>query len=650
MLMINRKVKILTILSSATDPITSTQLAAITEVSSRTIREDIKELNTDLKSNGALIEALKGKGFILTVLNEPLFTHYSEKIDQSLEQISSNPDTPNERIDYLLNLFLKESKPVKLDDLSEEIHVSRSTIQADLKTVKQLLEPYSLKLVSRPNYGIRLKGTELNRRFAMSEFLFNQQKSGPNLIHMQNVSSIAGINEPILNSMWSILLDQINQNDIVLSDVALNNLFVHIVIAYKRIKEGYSVNLIEKDLSEIQTQKEYTVATKIVQQIEQSLHVTFPEIEIAYIAIHLLGTKLIGESNNTKSQYEQVIDPMIQKLIDQILLQLKKELNLPLLDDQELIMSLALHLKPAINRYKFNMNIRNPMLEDIKAHYPLAFEAGIIAALEIKKTLSVEIDENEVAYIALHIGAAMEREKEAHFLKKCYIVCASGVGSSKLIQYKVTSEFRSEIEVVGTTELYRINEIPYNNIDFIISAVPIKEILPVPVIEVNTILSRYDLSRIEQFIGGNNSDPITFINKEHTFLNQSLKTKEEVFEFLIDQLTPFHDLPEDYQLLLEKREEIAPTSYGNNVAIPHPITPQTKKTFLTFCTLDQPILWGERKVQFICLLNVEKDSQEDLQLLYDILGKIVNTPAIVSKLLHCSDYDEFISIIQSVKN
>lgn len=519
--MINRKVKILTILSSATDPITSTQLAAITEVSSRTIREDIKELNTDLKSNGALIEALKGKGFILTVLNEPLFTHYLEKIDQSLEQISSNPDTPNERIDYLLNLFLKESKPVKLDDLSEEIHVSRSTIQADLKTVKQLLEPYSLKLVSRPNYGIRLKGTELNRRFAMSEFLFNQQKSGPNLIHMQNVSSIAGINEPILNSMWSILLDQINQNDIVLSGVALNNLFVHIVIAYKRIKEGYSVNLIEKDLSEIQTQKEYTVATKIVQQIEQSLHVTFPEIEIAYIAIHLLGTKLIGESNNTKSQYEQVIDPMIQKLIDQILLQLKKELNLPLLDDQELIMSLALHLKPAINRYKFNMNIRNPMLEDIKAHYPLAFEAGIIAALEIKKTLSVEIDENEVAYIALHIGAAMEREKEAHFLKKCYIVCASGVGSSKLIQYKVTSEFRSEIEVVGTTELYRINEIPYNNIDFIISAVPIKEILPVPVIEVNTILSRYDLSRIEQFIGGNNSDPITFINKEHTFLNQS---------------------------------------------------------------------------------------------------------------------------------
>lgn len=646
----NRKVKILNILSSANTPITSTQLAAVTEVSSRTIREDIKELNTDLKINGAQIEALKGKGFKITIFNELLYNQYLEQIDHSLDQISNNPDTPNERIDYLLNLFLRKSNPVKLDDLSEEIHVSRSTIQADLKTVKQLLEPYSLKLISRPNYGISLKGTELNRRFAISEFLFNQQKAGPSLLQMQHVSSIAEINELILNNMWSILLEQINRNEIVLSDVALNNLFVHIVIAYKRIKEGYSVALVEKDLSEIQTQKEYKVATKIVEQIEQTLHVTFPAIEIAYIAIHLLGTKLIGESNNSTTQYEQVIDPMIQKLIDQILLQLKKELNLSLLNDQELIMSLALHLKPAINRYKFNMNIRNPMLKDIKSHYPLAFEAGIIAALEIKKALSVEIDENEVAYIALHIGAAMEREKEKHFLKKCYIVCASGVGSSKLIQYKVTAEFRSEIEVVGTTELYRIHEIPYDNIDFIISAVPIKDTLPVPIIEVNTILSHYDLSRIEHFIKDVHSDPIAFIDEDHTYLNQSLKSKQEVFNFLVDKLTPIHALPADYQLLLEKREEIAPTSYGNNVAIPHPITPQTLKTFLTFCTLDQPIIWGERKVQFICLLNVEKDSQEDLQLLYDILGKIVNTPAIVAKLLQCSSYNDFISIIQTLAN
>lgn len=644
----NRKAIILKTLSSSNRPITSTQLATLTDVSSRTIREDIKELNLDLESKGTEIESLKGKGFMIKIQDKSAFKYYVDELNQLLDQSNTLPDTPNERIYYLLNIFLRENKPVKVDDLSEKIHVSRSTIQADLKTVKKLLEPYSLKLISRPNYGISLNGTELNRRFAISEYLFNQKESGPQLIQMQHISLIAEISESVLTDIWLILLEQINKNNIVLSDVALNNLFVHIVIAYKRIKEGYSVDLVEKDLTEILDQKEFKVAQNIVQRIENALNVSFPTIEIAYIAIHLLGTKLINQSNESATSFEQVIDPLILKLINQILVQLKKELGLSLLGDQELVMSLALHLKPAINRYKFSMNIRNPMLEDIKTHYPLAFEAGIVAAMEIKKKLSVEIDENEVAYIALHIGAAMERKKEQHSLKKCYIVCASGVGSAKLIQYKLTTAFRSEIEVLGTTELYRIHEIPYEEIDFVISAVPIRETLPVPVLEVNTILSHSDLNLIQRFIKGSQADSVTFIDREHTFLNLPLKSKEEVFDFLVSKLTPIHHLSSEYRTLLEKREEIAPTSYGNNVAIPHPIAPQTAETFLTFCTLNQPITWGERKVQFICLLNVEKDSQEDLQLLYDILGTIVNTPSVVSKLVHCTSYEEFSSTIQAL--
>lgn len=231
-------------------------------------------------------------------------------------------------------------------------------------------------------------------------------------------------------------------------------------------------------------------------------------------------------------------------------------------------------------------------------------------------------------------------------MKKCYIVCASGIGSSKLIQYKLKSEFRSEIEVLGTTELYRLKEIPYPDIDFIISAVPINEPLPVPVLEVNAILSQVDLNNIKQFIKSDHSNPLTFIDEEHTFLNQSFRSKEEIFLFLMDQLKEKHALSEDYIEQLEKREEIAPTAYGNYVSIPHPITPQTSTTFLTFCTLKQPVQWGERKVQFVCLLNVEKDSLEDLQRLYDVLGKIVNTPSIVSKLLQCETYAEFIETIQ----
>ncbi|MEC6747230.1 BglG family transcription antiterminator [Marinilactibacillus sp. XAAS-LB27] len=641
-----RQLKILKELSSAHQPVTSDQLASLIEVSSRTIRKDIKALNDELEQSGAYIYALKGKGFELVVKDKRLFDQYVQELDPTFNQNLDLPDTPIERIKYLLNLILRNNEPIKLDDLSEQIHVSRSTLQADLKSIRPLLERYSLTVISRPNYGLILQGTELNRRFAISEYLYDHREIGPNLIQLKQVSAIAEMNETTLNDIWIILLYQIEVNKIVLSDIALNNLFVHIVIAYKRIKEGYSVNLIKQELADIQTQKEYEVAQKIIMQIQEVLGVSFPEIEIAYIAIHLLGTKLVNTSLTLDGSNDQVVNPEILQLVEDILKRIQKELSLQLTQDRELKISLALHLKPAINRYKYNMNIRNPMLEDIKSHYPLAFEAGITAATVINQTLSVEIDENEVAYIALHLGAAIERVKENLSLKKCYIVCASGIGSSKLIQYKLKSEFRSEIEVLGTTELYRLKEIPYPDIDFIISAVPINEPLPVPVLEVNAILSQVDLNNIKQFIKSDHSNPLTFIDEEHTFLNQSFRSKEEIFLFLMDQLKEKHALSEDYIEQLEKREEIVPTAYGNYVSIPHPITPQTSTTFLTFCTLKQPIQWGERKVQFVCLLNVEKDSLEDLQRLYDVLGKIVNTPSIVSKLLQCETYAEFIETIQ----
>ncbi|WP_208560170.1 BglG family transcription antiterminator [Marinilactibacillus kalidii] len=642
-----RQMKILEKLSSSKQPVTSDQLAALIEVSSRTIRKDIKTLNEELENVNATIQALKGKGFDLVVHDQPQFDAYVKELDPTFNQNRDMPNSPNERVKYMLNLLLRKNESIKLEALSEEIHVSRSTLQADLKTIKTLLEPYSLSLVSRPNYGLILKGTELNRRFAISEYLYDHREIGPNLIQLKQVSAIAEMSESILNDIWIILLYQIDANRIVLSDIALNNLFVHIVIAYKRIKEGYSVNLIQKELMDIKTQKEYHVAQKIITQIQEVLGVRFPEIEIAYIAIHLLGTKLVNTTLLLKESTDPVVDPEIDSLVNRILQKINAEMSLDLIEDRELRVSLALHLKPAINRYKYNMNIRNPMLEDIKLHYPLAFEAGITAAVVIDHTLEVEIDENEIAYIALHIGAAIERAKEKQTLKKCYIVCASGVGSSKLIQYKLKSEFRSVIDVVGTTELYRLKDIPYGDIDFVVSAVPIKDVLPVPVIEVNAILSQMDLNSIDRFIKGDQSSPLTFIKEEHTFLNLTLKSKEAVFEYFYDALKTNHSLPEGYVDELKKREEIAPTAYGNYVAIPHPISPQTDQTFLTFCTLNQPIIWGERKVQFVCLLNVQKNSQEDLQLLYDVLGRIVNTPAIVQKLLQCKTYQSFIQTIQT---
>lgn len=422
-------------------------------------------------------------------------------------------------------------------------------------------------------------------------------------------------------------------------------MFIHIAITYKRVQSGHHVSIYPKEYKEIIHQKEYEVANNIVEKVEQKLQVTFPEVEIAYIAIHLLGTKMISQTNISEKGIEQVMDDEVFQLTSSILEAIENKLELEIRNDRELIIGLGLHLKPAINRYRYGMNIRNPMLDDIKANYPVAFEAGVMAGIVLEEHTGIKIDENEIGYLALHIGAAMERKKMQTGPRRCMVVCASGVGSAQLIYYKLKSQFGTKLEVVGTTEYYKLNQISFDELDFIVSTIPIPDKLPVPVIQVNSILGESDLKRVESFVWEDNEDVFEFIKEHLVFLDKPFNTKEEVLEFLYSQLVKLNLVEGGFLNAVYEREAVAPTSFGNLVAIPHPITPQTNETFLTICTLQKPIIWQDKRVQFVCLLSVEKNSSSDLQTLYSMLGKIVDDVSIVQQILRCETYKDFLRVL-----
>lgn len=630
-------------LMAADMPLTSDYLASINQVTSRTTREDIKNLDVLLSENGAQVKSLKGKGYELSIHDDQLFRKYLKVIVQdSPSQHQNMPDLPEERIKYLIKRLLLANKHVKLDSLADELHISRSTIQNDIRNVKEILYSYGIELKSRPNYGMKISGNELKLRFCMAEYIFDRSgKSDTDIF----TSQLPWLIKENLNEISTIILEQISANDITLSDIALNNLFIHIAITYKRVQAGHHVSLYPKEYKEIIDQKEYQVAHKIVGKVEEKLQITFPEIEIAYIAIHLLGTKMVSQTNISEDGLEQVIDEEVLQLTSSILGTIEDRFMLGIKHDRELIVGLVLHLKPAINRFRYGMNIRNPMLDDIKANYPVAFEAAILAGLELEEHTGARIDENEIGYIALHIGAAMERKKIQTSPKRCLVVCASGVGSAQLIYYKLKSQFGTKLDVAGTTEYYKLNQISLTNFDFLVSTIPIPDELPIPVIQVNSILGETDIKKVEGFVQEDDDHVLNFIKKDLVFLGKSLHTKNDVLEFLNRQLVKSDLVDEGFIEAVYEREALAPTSFGNFVAIPHPVTPQTDETFLTVCTLQKPILWGDKRVQFICLLSVEKNSSTDMQNLYSMLGQIVDDISIVQQILKCQTYDDLIEVL-----
>jgi len=82
------------------------------------------------------------------------------------------------------------------------------------------------------------------------------------------------------------------------------------------------------------------------------------------------------------------------------------------------------------------------------------------------------------------------------------------------------------------------------------------------------------------------------------------------------------------------------------VAIPHPLTPETDETFWTVCTLKRPIEWTDKhRVQFICLLNIRKVPESDLDSMYKRLIALVENSTTVQKVIKSESAEEIIKIL-----
>lgn len=621
--------------------VSSEYLAKLLNVSSRTIRTDLKELSALLSTHGATVKSLKGAGYQLEIHDEQRFRHLLKQLKENEaatpQQVSGSSEG---RHRFLIRKLLLTEEYFKLEDLADLLFVSRPTIQNDIREVRRILKNYGLTLENRPHYGVKIKGSETQLRYCMSDYIFSRTEIAP-----ESTLSPSILLDEEMDLIREVILERIEVNDIILSDIALNNLVIHIAIACKRIRDKKYVSFYPQEMKRIEAQKEFGVASEIVSSLERKMNHSFPFAEVAYIAIHLLGVRTIVAANMDDTEIKGMIDGEIYNLAVEILDHIEKGMQLGIRHDKELLVAFCLHLKPVINRFKYGMNLRNPMLDEIKSNYPLAFEAGILAGEMIRKRLGFEIEENEIGYLAIHIGAAIERKKEQNTPKRCLIVCASGRGSAKLLYYKLQSVFGSKLDIVGTTEFYKLKQMPLDSLDFVISTIPVSEKLAVPIIHVNTFLGGTDVDKIEQAISETGLPAIHYIRKKLVFLQQKMDSKEEVLVFMADRIQEAGLVKGPFLESVLEREAMSPTSFGNFVAIPHPMEPFADSTFWAVCTLLKPIDWDGKPVQFVCVLCMQRSKTEDVQSMYNILLTILNNEALVQQLIKCKAYSEFVRVL-----
>jgi len=637
-----RQIEILTSLSKTKKPVTAEWLAKELGVSDRTIRTEIKAMQPDCSKLGAAIESIRGSGYQLHLLDPQLFMNeFEQLVQEPLAKGAYDFSIQDDRVNYLLKRLLLEKGPIKLESFEDELFVSKSTIQNDVKILRQILDKYQLSLVNRPHYGTQIEGDEYMKRLCLSNVIFNRHDEG----NYNDTPEIL-LNQALFKKIKEIIIKKVNEYKIEISDISLENLATHIAIACKRIEEGFYIENFTQSFAK-EHSFERIVATEIVAEVQDFTDLIFPESEIEYIIVHLLGTKLLHSNELTEYSEFDEVGCIVQCMLNK----LHAKFNWDFHEDHEFIQALTLHIRPAMNRLRYRMNIRNPLLQDIKVKYPGAFEGAVVASTCIEEHLKKDVGEHEIAYIALHIGVALERLKSRkRKTKRVIVVCASGVGSAKLLYYRLQHMFEQKLEIVASTNYYKLADYDLLNIDFIISTIPIREDLGVPVLVVNTFLGDKDVEEIMKHLDITDQHGYSsYLDESRVFLQQDLNDKESVIRFLCSQLHLQGLVTEEYVDSVLEREAAAPTSFGNLVAIPHPLTPVTKETFWTVCTLKRPIAWHDQQmVQFICLLNIQEDPK-DLEQMYKKLIKVIETKTVVQKILKCKSANEVIDILNEIK-
>ncbi len=620
------------------DYITSEMLGNLLDVSSRTIRNNLKELAQELIDNGAKIISRPKYGIYLEIHNEEKFKLFYEKLQKESSVVI--PTTSEERTQYLLEYLLARDSYVKLDYLCENLYISKTSLSQDLKVVRDLLKEYNLRLLQKPNYGIKVDGREFDLRLCIANSII--AKLNQNRFNNKN-------DKAYIKKIADILQKNFQGINYNITDISFRNLIVHIYIAIERIKEKCYVPLDKGRIENIYNDDVYDISKQIVFAIEKEFNISMPECEVGYIAIHLASKKIVNFNNDKDKNV--VIDDRVNKIIIHMLEQVYDSYKIDFMDDLELRMALALHLIPFEVRVKYDMILKNPLIREIKTRFTLAYSIGVSACEVLKEQYNKEIQEDEIGYFALHFNLALERKKNIISKKNILIVCSTGRGTAQLLVYRFKEEFGKYLNDINTCDTLSIKKVDFSNIDYVITTVPIKEKIPVPILQIEYFLDDRDIKLIKKVLSDEKSQRIEKYFDRRLFLTDlDFKTKEEVLRYMTKKIKAVKKVPNNFYSYLIKREKLSTTEFGNLVAIPHPSKALSDDTFICIAILNKPILWDKKKVQLIYLLSIENSVNKNLQLIYQVSSKMLMNQDYVKKVIKQKDYDETIQLLSSIDN
>lgn len=502
-------------------------LAEKLQVSDKTILQDIKVIQEYLNPFHVTLVRKTGSGIYL-----PEKVRGNQELISSLESDSEengSMSTEYRRQEIAKRLLLMDETGLSIQKLSEEFYVSRASIVNDFKYIERWGNQYNLTLVKNRS-GRMFAGQEKGIRHAIAAWIRERN-------HLKNTEITPGeymssrensqfkdtgffIEDEILLSgeMMEYLEAECGQ---MVSEPYYSYLRNHILICISRVRRRHFITLNEEQIIEVQ-QIQFNYAQGLLEMIRKKWDA--PDTEIYYLYKYLitsdLGLKKPKECKKVETEELENVDlaRMVAKDLSRCVL---KALRITVDDNSSLLEGLLQHVRPMLNRLRYDIHIQSSILADTQESYGelLGLCQSALWCISHKYFLK-EVSLNEVSYIATYYQAMLEEKRMG---KKILVVSNSGYGTTQLLTMKLRQHFPlyEIIDVVSMIQLEKRTDL--DGIDFVVSTMPLEK-LSVPCILVSAVMSDADIRNIQDTISA------SWMEEEFSLKNMQKQYKDGKLE------------------------------------------------------------------------------------------------------------------------
>lgn len=551
------------------------------------------------------------------------------------------------REDRLLAILLTREDRQSVYDLAEELHVSDSTLQATLRLIRPRIAEEGLS-IERQRDLIWLDGPERSKRRLIGKVIREGQA-------LDFLPTIIGTSTGEACISREAVCEILSECGLSYNDFGIDNLMAHLEIMTNRIAVGSFVHG-DDDLKEDETSRSAQRAgNEICDRISDGLGMAVDAAERAYIALVIDANSSSLDKSPDANAGPSSTTPFDLRVAREAAEQLTWTYCLEGFSE-EFIQHLATHIHLLRKRALHGMQIPNPLTHRVKSDYPLIYDMAVRAASVIEETSGIVASEDEISFLALHIGGYLSSSSQ-HQKPIQYVVLYHEYHQLQMSFVGRVEEIighRAELVLAERVAEWSPEQI---DCDLVITPAPVTVADGVKQLVMGPIIGAPDEDRLQTTIkslyqerrGGSTAAILErFIKPSLVRFDLPVDSREEAIHVLASDSAARGLVDEDFEQEILDRERLSTTAFNNLVAIPHTLSPSAIQPFLYLIINRRPIAWGEQHVNLVILLGIPPHERESFTNLYvDLLSALID-PLNVAELLKSTTYEEAIASLDRI--